>query len=47
MDKLHLLEPSTIFLEFGAGRGKFMFIEKKRQKEKLYSFVTFPRPVSE
>nr|XP_058951821.1 tRNA:m(4)X modification enzyme TRM13 homolog [Pocillopora verrucosa] len=22
MDKLHLLEPSTIFLEFGAGRGK-------------------------
>lgn len=26
MDKLHLLEPSTIFLEFGAGRGKFMFV---------------------
>lgn len=22
MDKLHLLKPSTIFMEFGAGRGK-------------------------
>ena len=22
MDKLHLLEPSTIFMEFGAGRGE-------------------------
>ena len=25
MDKLHLLEPSTIFMEFGAGRGTFVY----------------------
>lgn len=34
MDRLHLLEPSTIFMEFGAGRGKGEREERGRGRGK-------------
>ena len=28
MDKMHLLAPSTVFMEFGAGRGRYLMLKK-------------------